>query len=263
MMRSPARLGLVMLLSGWVTFTGLLIHGAYQASEARHQAVTSVSVMTPQPITVPLTDTVNVSVPSWRRLAPGQLWSLVNAQRSVAIDFVPSVTTVNMPTAAWYQQPQLTKPAARGLERWATAAEQAGYPMLITSAYRSGTDQQAVRDALTELHGAAYAEQFSARPGHSEHQLGLAVDVTRRTPACEQNFDNCQLDETMAKWLAMTAPQYGFILRYPPGREHITGVPAESWHFRFVGKELAVAVAASGLTLDEVVLKLESHRQAY
>lgn len=259
-MRSPARLGLVMILSGWATFSGLLIHGTYQASEARHQAV--MSVMTPRPVTVQLSDTVSVSVPSWRRLAPGRLWSLVNAERGVAIDFVPSVTTVQVPTATWYQTPQLTESAARALERWATAAEQASYPILITSAYRSGTDQQAVRDALTESEGAAYAERFSAQPGHSEHQLGLAVDVTRRTPACEQHFDNCQLDEPMAEWLAATAPQYGFILRYPPGKEHITGVPAESWHFRFVGTELAKAVAASGLTLDEVVQKLEAHRRA-
>ncbi|MDO4773668.1 MAG: M15 family metallopeptidase [Candidatus Saccharibacteria bacterium] len=261
-MRNPARIGVIIVLSGWAALTGLLIHQAQHASEARHQAVMNIAIAAPQSVRVPLTDTVSLTVSSWRKLTLGNDWSYVNASRGMQPDFAPHVTTVAVPPAAWYTAPQLQPRAARAFEQWAAAAEYAGYPVLIASAYRSGPDQRAVRDALVASYGAAYAERFSARPGYSEHQLGLAVDVTRRTPACEENFDNCRLDDVMAQWLASTAPHYGFILRYPPGKEHITGVPAESWHFRYVGKEMAAAVTASGLTFDEVIQRLEAYRQA-
>lgn len=261
-MLSPARLGLVLVLSGWAAFTGLLIHGAHEASDARHRAIMNMAVITPRRVSVPLTDTISLSVSSWQQLRPGQLWSFVNATQRISNDFTPTVTLVRMITPAWYPHPQLTEPAARALEQWAAAAKTAGHPILITSAYRSSADQQAVRSALIQSRGVAYAERFSAQPGHSEHQLGLAVDLTRHTPDCELSFDACSLDDETAAWLATTAPNYGFILRYPPGKERITGVAAEPWHFRYVGKEMAAAVATSGLTFDEIIAKLQAQQRA-
>jgi len=86
-------------------------------------------------------------------------------------------------------------------------------------------------------------DKVSARPGHSEHQTGLAVDINE----LEQTFENT----LPGKWLAANAQRYGFILRYPKGKEKITGYDYEPWHFRYIGKELADAVYESALTYDE------------
>lgn len=86
-------------------------------------------------------------------------------------------------------------------------------------------------------------DKVSARPGHSEHQTGLAVDINELEPTFE--------DTPEGKWLAQNSFQYGFILRYPRGKEAITGYDYEPWHFRFLGKELAQAVHFSNLTYDE------------
>ncbi len=86
-------------------------------------------------------------------------------------------------------------------------------------------------------------DKVSARPGHSEHQTGLAVDINE----LEQSF----ADTIAGQWLAENAYRYGFILRYPKGKEQITGYDYEPWHFRFIGKDFAEAVYNSDLTYDE------------
>jgi D-alanyl-D-alanine carboxypeptidase len=86
-------------------------------------------------------------------------------------------------------------------------------------------------------------DKVSARPGHSEHQTGLAVDIND----LEQTF----ADTAAGQWLAINSYRFGFILRYPKGKEHITGYDYEPWHFRYLGKNLAEEVYVSGLTYDE------------
>lgn len=118
------------------------------------------------------------------------------------------------------------------LERWLTAAQERGFVVELSSGYRSYEEQEHVFMTTFE-HGRA------ARPGHSEHQLGTAVDLRYDSSAAE-------------RWLELSAPEYGFLQSYPSGKEPVTGYPAEPWHFRFVGRPLASAVAASGLTLEEL-----------
>ena len=89
----------------------------------------------------------------------------------------------------------------------------------------------------------AERDKVSARPGHSEHQTGLAVDIND----LEQTFDVTPA----GKWLALNSYQYGYILRYPKGKEMITGYDYEPWHFRYLGRALAEAVYFSNLTYDE------------
>ena len=91
--------------------------------------------------------------------------------------------------------------------------------------------------------GKAEADRYSARPGHSEHQSGLAIDVNQ----VDNTFDNT----AEAKWLADHCHEYGFILRYPQGKEDITGYQYESWHVRYVGTDLSYAIRNSGLTMEE------------
>ncbi len=86
--------------------------------------------------------------------------------------------------------------------------------------------------------GQAAADRVSARAGHSEHQTGLAIDiVTPADPACD--FEPCFADTAAGKWLARHAWRYGFVVRYQPGAEPVTGYRPEPWHLRYVGRALA------------------------
>ena len=94
--------------------------------------------------------------------------------------------------------------------------------------------------------GQASADALSARPGYSEHQTGLTVDIA----ATNEESKNCA--ETNAYlWTSTNSPTYGWILRYPQGKEQITGYDFEPWHYRYIGKALAEAVSESKLTYDE------------
>ena len=93
------------------------------------------------------------------------------------------------------------------------------------------------------------ASQFSSRPGHSEHQSGLAADFIGAGGKCW--VEECFERTAAGHWLAQHAHEYGFILHYPKGKESVTGFQYEPWHFRYVGKELAGALQQSGLTLEE------------
>ncbi len=119
----------------------------------------------------------------------------------------------------------------------------------IISDYRSYDEQRQVYDSSVEAYGKEAADEMTSIPGHSEHQTGYAFDFWTNddTITIDDSFD----DTAEAEWLAKNAYKYGFILRYPRGKEHITGYKFESWHYRYVGAELAKKVFDSGLTLEE------------
>lgn len=126
------------------------------------------------------------------------------------------------------------------------AKETKGYTLIANSSYRDYEWQDSLFKSYTAQSGQAYADSIAARPGFSEHQTGLTLDIT----AYGKNFDNFA-DAEEFKWLSMHAHEYGFILRYPKDKEDITGYDYEPWHYRYVGKELAKKVYQSGLTFDE------------
>lgn len=113
----------------------------------------------------------------------------------------------------------------------------------ICSGFRSYAYQRDLYNSYVNRDGKAKADTYSARPGHSEHQTGLAMDINLAGSA----FDNTP----EAKWIAAHCAEYGFIIRYPQGKQDITGYKYESWHVRYLGKELAKEVTDSGLTLEE------------
>lgn len=114
------------------------------------------------------------------------------------------------------------------------------------SGFRSYTYQSEIYNRYVNQDGQAQADRYSARPGHSEHQTGLAFDFIDTTG--ELLGDGIQDGST--QWLAENAHHYGFIVRYLKGKEHITGYMAETWHVRYVGDK-AEAIYKSGLTLEE------------
>ena len=123
----------------------------------------------------------------------------------------------------------------------AMAAE--GLSLWVASGYRSYDYQAGLYRKYVNRDGKAAADRYSARAGYSEHQTGLAFDVNQ----VNDSFANTP----QAKWLAEHAWEYGFIIRYPKGKEGVTGYQYEPWHLRYLGKETAKAVQDSGLCLEE------------
>ena len=113
----------------------------------------------------------------------------------------------------------------------------------LSSGFRSYETQNRIYNNYVSNYGQSSADTFSARPGHSEHQTGLAIDVN--------SIDDSFADTPEAEWLASHAHEYGFIIRYPKGKESITGYKYEPWHIRYLGVEKATEVYNSGLTLEE------------
>ena len=130
------------------------------------------------------------------------------------------------------------------------AAEDAGHPLAVQSAYRSYTYQVGTFNYWVEQRGREEALRISARAGHSEHQLGTTLDFRSADgPPAWEVEDWAQTPA--GAWLAENAPRYGFVMSYPKGAEDRVCYTYEPWHYRYVGREAAQAVRESGLTLRE------------
>ncbi|MBQ6251173.1 D-alanyl-D-alanine carboxypeptidase family protein [Ruminococcus sp.] len=122
-------------------------------------------------------------------------------------------------------------------------AAKLGLSIKCSSGYRSFYDQERIYNNYVAIDGIVKADTYSARPGHSEHQSGLAIDVN--------SIDYTFLNTPECDWLAKNAHKYGFIIRYPLGKEAYTGYSYEPWHIRYLGVDTATAVYNSGLSLEE------------
>ena len=162
---------------------------------------------------------------------------LVNKFHYLKNDYLPDDI---VPISNWYAyEGHSTKKEVydKYVSMW-KAADQQGLRLLVNSSYRTFEDQQNEYDMSND--------DYASRPGFSEHQTGLALDIVTDN-IIGNEFENT--DEF--KWLQENAHLYGFILRYPKDKEYITGYNYESWHYRYVGKDLATKVKESGLTYDE------------
>lgn len=197
-----------------------------------------------------------IYVPTFAMLRQGAAWSYVSKSAPLPHNFTPTnLVTVTLPHAPADNAGtvQLERRTNERLTALFQAADRDGYSLMISSAYRSVADQQKLYDDFVTAKGAALAKQYVADPGSSEHHLGLAADVDDNSAACQKAADSCNLSPASAAWLAEHAPEYGFIIRYPSGKQPITGIAAEPWHLRYVGVVLATQLTASGLTFDEFI----------
>ncbi len=144
---------------------------------------------------------------------------------------------------------QLRREAAEALERLFAQAEEDGIELRAVSGYRSYATQKAIFERNASIKGEEEANRTSAYPGQSEHQTGLAMDVSAASVnyALEEIFG--ETEEGI--WLAENAASFGFIIRYPQDKEEITGYKYEPWHLRYLGVELAEFLTEQGLTLEE------------
>ncbi|WP_404460485.1 D-alanyl-D-alanine carboxypeptidase family protein [Sutcliffiella horikoshii] len=144
---------------------------------------------------------------------------------------------------------KLRAEAAESLEVMFNVAKSEGIELYARSGFRSYETQEAIFKNEVATFGYEQAVLYVALPGTSEHQTGLAMDITAKSVGLElvESFEGT----AEGKWLAENAHHYGFILRYPKGKTNITGYAFEPWHFRYVGVEIAGEIYAKGLTLEE------------
>ncbi len=181
---------------------------------------------------------------------------LVNADNPLPEDF-----TVRTAPIDGYDAQSFDMRAADALNALLRDAERDGTPLYLVSAYRTIGRQKALferKTAAFEAEGLPRAEaerqaaQWVARPGQSEHNLGLAADIVSADWYTNHNDLTADFAQTPAyAWLTAHCADYGFILRYPQGKEAVTGVTWEPWHYRYVGREAARAITDGGLTLEE------------
>lgn len=139
--------------------------------------------------------------------------------------------------------PGMDSDASNAFLKMQSDAKKEGLNLRLSSGFRSYKEQSEIYKSFVKNYGQTSADTFSARPGHSEHQTGLAIDLNSiddsfaETPECTWVHENCY--------------KYGFILRYPKGKEKITGYKYEPWHIRYLGVEMATEVYESNLCLEE------------
>ena len=142
------------------------------------------------------------------------------------------------------------------LAAMAADARAAGSPIQLVSGYRSYAQQKATFDHWVAVGGYEQALRTSARPGHSEHQLGTAIDVTSEGGAAPWEYADWAATPAGA-WMAANAWRYGFVMSYPRGASALSCYSYEPWHYRYVGRALAADVAASGAVLRQVLWELQ------
>lgn len=172
---------------------------------------------------------------------------VVNKNHSISSDFVPSdLVSVDLPST---RDTQLRGVAAVALKGLFNAASTAGLELYCCSGYRSYETQADLYNWNVETYGVEGAELVSARPGMSEHQMGLAMDVT----SASVGFDLLESfgSTSEGQFINENAHKYGFIVRYPQGKTDITGYAYEPWHLRYVGVDVATDIFNSGKTMEE------------
>lgn len=171
---------------------------------------------------------------------------LVNKYNALSKDYeVENLTNISK-TYSYGDNKKLNKEAYEAFIDLAEDAKKEGYTILIVSSYRSYKDQEDVWKDYKASFGTRKADAYAARAGSSEHETGLAIDVA------DYYDENDKFEDTDSfKWMQANAHKYGYILRYPKGKENITGYSYEAWHYRYVGIETATKVYNEGITYDE------------
>lgn len=146
----------------------------------------------------------------------------------------------------------LEEVAAKQLEKMVEDAKKEGINLLLISGYRSYDYQVRVYNNSIKNNGKEYTDKYVAIPGQSEHQTGLAMDITSMN---HSNLNESFSETKEAKWLHENMYDYGFILRYPKGKEDITGYNYEPWHIRYVGKSASKEIQKTGQTLEEYLFE--------
>ncbi|MBQ2946285.1 MAG: M15 family metallopeptidase [Bacilli bacterium] len=174
------------------------------------------------------------------------MYTLVNKYNYLNKDYVPD-NLVNVTGMYARDKAELVNVAYDNFVKMADDARKSNLTIKITTGYRSYNFQSTLYNNYVKVDGVKNADTYSARPGYSEHQLGYSADLTNAKNVAFDDFENT--DEY--KWLKDNAHKYGFIMRYPKAKEYITGYMFESWHYRYVGIEIATYIYENNITYEE------------
>lgn len=192
------------------------------------------------------------TVPAKLDTTPSSITALVNKELSLPSDYIPEdlvIPNVYFNISYFDEKKQLRSEAAKALEELFGAAVEENLALCAISGYRSYQRQYDIFTNNVLTKGMDHTSKFSAVPGYSEHQTGLSMDVS--TKSVNYRIDSSFAETPEGKWLAKNAHLYGYIIRYPEGKSNITGYSYESWHIRYVGKDLAAFLYKNDLTLEE------------
>ncbi len=194
----------------------------------------------------PYTNVKNITSPTKTNI-------LVNKYNTLSPTYEPVLIKLNEK----YARPNmyLTKEAAKSFEELSETASSNGLTIKAMSTYRSYSYQETLYNNYYSK-DKEYADTYSARPGHSEHQTALAVDVYN------EQLSYIDFDKTKEfTWMKENAHNYGFILRYPKDKEHITLYSYEPWHYRYVGKKIATYIYNNNITYDEYYVRFVENKK--
>lgn len=169
---------------------------------------------------------------------------LVNKYHSLSKNYTPK----NLQNLV-YGTSELKKEAAVAFDKMCKDASKENIKIYGSSGYRSYSRQNYLYNKYVKEDGKTAADTYSARPGHSEHQTGLAIDISKK------NGDFIAANDKEYNWLIKNSYKYGFILRYPKGKEYITGYMYEPWHYRYLGTDVAKEIYDLNITYEEYVAK--------
>lgn len=176
--------------------------------------------------------------------SPSSQWVIVNKQRALnPIDYAPTdlrIPNVALRSVSTSDEMKLRAAPASALEKMFIDAKSAKHDLLLVSGYRSYSLQVSVYNRYVSTQGKETADTQSARPGHSEHQTGLAIDVGNADRSCE--LSACFAESPAGKWVAENAYKYGFLIRYQKDTQATVGYIYEPWHLRYVGTSLSTEI---------------------
>ena len=174
------------------------------------------------------------------------MYTLINKYFYLDKNYVPD-NLVDVESTYARDKAKLKKEAYENFIKMANDAKKEKLTIKITTGYRSYNFQSTLYNNYVKYDGENKADTYSARPGFSEHQLGYSCDITNSKNVSFEDFK----DTDEYKWLQKNAYKYGFIQRYPEGKEYITGFIFESWHYRYVGNDIAKYIYDNNITYEE------------
>ena len=196
---------------------------------------TSEPTAEPTPTPTPEPELPDVDITSWE-------FRIANPDTNIG-DYAPELATTE--NGLYFDVR-----AVDALEEFMAAARAEGLSCVLVSTYRDYYTQQILYNNKVAEYGEERAKTIVAPPGTSEHQIGLAADITDRY----YEYMNESLEDTeLFQWMSAHCAEYGFIVRYPKDKEDVTGIMYEPWHFRYVGTEAAAYIMEHGLCLEEFV----------
>lgn len=190
---------------------------------------------------------------------PAELTVVVNKKRALPADYIPSdlvEPNVPFPFDEKVEKRMMRAEAAGALEKLFAMAKEQGIELYAVSGYRSYRTQKSLFDTYVQTQGAEHAAAYSAVPGKSEHQTGLAMDVSGAD--AQTRLEESFASTPEGQWLAANCAKAGYIIRYVQGKEDITGYAYEPWHLRYVGTDIAEEIMSKGITLEDYFQQAET-----